>query len=100
MGIWHCCNDRKYCRKLLVNETVEIPVTPTCLPVDCLEQKTDRMSNKLLHTESAAKYIHTLHMQMKLNIAIFVREVGERKIQIIPFVIMLSLYFAISVQFQ
>jgi hypothetical protein len=41
------CNDRKICGKLHINETVETPVISTCLSVDCLELKTDRMSNKL-----------------------------------------------------
>jgi hypothetical protein len=48
-----------------VNETVETPVTPTCLSEDCLELKTDRLSNKLLHTESAARYKH--HIQVKFE---------------------------------
>jgi hypothetical protein len=50
------------CAKLSVNEAVEAPVTSF---VDCLELKADRMSNKLLHTESAARYKH--HMQVKME---------------------------------
>jgi hypothetical protein len=57
--------DRRICGKLSVNETVETPVTSTCLSADCLELKTDRMSNKLLHTESAARYKH--HMKVKFE---------------------------------
>jgi hypothetical protein len=45
MGKLDRCNDRKICGKLPVNETVETPTT--CLSVDYLELKTDRMSNKL-----------------------------------------------------
>jgi hypothetical protein len=78
------CNDHKICGKLLVNETVKTPITSACLSVDCLELKTDRMSNKLLHTESAVRYIH--HMLVKL--------------EIITFVIKLSRYFSASVHFQ
>jgi hypothetical protein len=52
------CNDRTVCRKLPVNETEETPVRSTCLSVDYLELKTDRMSNKLLHTELPARYKH------------------------------------------
>jgi hypothetical protein len=48
-----------------VNETVETHVISTCLSVDCLELKTDRISNKLLYTESDAKYKH--HMKVKLE---------------------------------
>jgi hypothetical protein len=33
------CNDRKICRKLLVNGTVETPETSTRLSVDCLQVK-------------------------------------------------------------
>jgi 3-dehydroquinate dehydratase len=55
MGKLDRCNDCKICGQLPVNETVETPVKSTSLSVDCLELKTDRMSNKLLHTESAAR---------------------------------------------
>jgi hypothetical protein len=41
--------NHKTCGKLLVNETVETPMTSTFLSVDYLELKIDRMSNKLLH---------------------------------------------------
>jgi hypothetical protein len=58
-------NDRKICGHLPLNETVEIPLTSFCLSVDCLKLKTDRMSSKLLHTESAARYKH--HLQVKLE---------------------------------
>jgi hypothetical protein len=51
--------------QLSVNETVETSVTSICLPADSLELKTDRMSNRLLHTESAVRYIH--HLQVKLE---------------------------------
>jgi hypothetical protein len=57
------CNYHKICGKLPANKTVETLSTSTCLSVDCLKLKTDRMSNKLLHIESAARYIH--HMQVK-----------------------------------
>jgi hypothetical protein len=77
----HRCNDRNICGKLPLNETVETPVTSTCVSLDCLELKTDRMSNKLLHTESAAKYKH--HMQVKL-------EYDDGEIEIVAFVIKLS----------
>jgi hypothetical protein len=59
------CDDRKICEKLPVNETVETPLTSTCLSVDCVELQTDRMSNKLLHIESVARYKH--HMQYRLE---------------------------------
>jgi hypothetical protein len=49
IGKIYRCNDHKICGKLPVKETVEIPVTSTCLSVDCLEFKTNRMSNKLLY---------------------------------------------------
>jgi hypothetical protein len=52
------------CRNLPANETVKTHGT-TCLSEDFLELKTDRMSNKLLHTESAARFIHL--MQVKLE---------------------------------
>jgi hypothetical protein len=65
MGKLDRCNDRKICGKLPVNETVETPVTSTCLSASCLGLKTDRMSNKLLDTESAARYKH--HMQVKVE---------------------------------
>jgi hypothetical protein len=51
------CNDHKICGELPINETVENHVISTCLSVDCFELNTDPMSNKLLHTESAARYI-------------------------------------------
>jgi hypothetical protein len=56
------CNDRKICGKSSMYVTVETPVTSTCLSVDCLELKTDRMLNKPLYIESAARHKH--HMQM------------------------------------
>jgi hypothetical protein len=65
IGKLNHCNDRKICGKLHVNETVETHVTLACLSLDCLELKTDRMSIKLLHTESAARHKH--HMQVKLE---------------------------------
>jgi hypothetical protein len=65
MGKLDRCNDHKICGKLPVNETVETSVTSTCLSVDCLESKTDRMLNKLLHTGSAERYIQ--HMQVKME---------------------------------
>ena len=59
------CNNHKICGKLPVNKNVETPVISACLSVDCLELKTDRMLNKLLHNELAARYIH--HMQVKME---------------------------------
>jgi hypothetical protein len=47
MGKHDICNDLKICGELSVNETVETPVISTSLSVDCLELKTDHMSNKL-----------------------------------------------------
>jgi hypothetical protein len=58
-------NDQNIFRKLLVNETVETPVISTCMSVECLELKTYRMSNKLLHTESAERYLR--HIQVKME---------------------------------
>jgi hypothetical protein len=65
-GKLDCCNDRLF-GKLPGKEAVETPVTSTCLSVDCLESKTDHiyMSNKLLHTESAARCKH--HMQVRMG---------------------------------
>jgi hypothetical protein len=65
-------DDRRICRKLPVNETVKTSVTSTCLSADCLELKTDRMSNKFLHTESPARYKH--HMQVKVEICYISKE--------------------------
>jgi hypothetical protein len=53
MGKLDRCNDHKICGKLSLNETVATPAISTCLSMDCLELKIDRMLNKLLHTESA-----------------------------------------------
>jgi hypothetical protein len=50
---------------MFVNETVETPVTSTCLSVDCLKLQADRMSNEFLHTESAVRYKY--HMQVKMG---------------------------------
>jgi hypothetical protein len=58
-------NDSKICRKLPVQDTIETPVIITYLSADCIELQTDCMSSKLLHTKSAANYIH--HMQIKLE---------------------------------
>jgi hypothetical protein len=58
------CNNCKICVKP-PKDIVESPVTSTCLSVDCLESKTDRMLNKLLRKESAARCKH--HMQVKLE---------------------------------
>jgi hypothetical protein len=55
----------KNCGQLPVNETVETPVTSTSLSVDCFELKTFHMSNKLLHTESGARYKHSTQVKMK-----------------------------------
>jgi hypothetical protein len=41
------CNDQKICGKLLVNKTVKTLVISTCLSVNCLELKTDRMSKRI-----------------------------------------------------
>jgi hypothetical protein len=49
-------NDRKICEKLPANKTGETPVTSTCLSVDCLKIKTDRMSNKPLHNKNNGGY--------------------------------------------
>jgi hypothetical protein len=57
--------NRKLYGKLPVNESVETPMTSACFSVDCFELKTDRMSSKQLHIESAAMYIH--HMQVKME---------------------------------
>jgi hypothetical protein len=43
MGKLHRCNNHNICAKLPVNEMVETSVISTCLLVDCLELKTDRM---------------------------------------------------------
>jgi hypothetical protein len=52
------CKDRKICGKLPVSETVKTLVK-SILSADCLELKhTNRMSNKVLHTESAVRYKH------------------------------------------
>jgi hypothetical protein len=48
-----CCNDHKIYGKLPVNETVETPITSTCLSVDYLELKSDCMPSKPLHNEQA-----------------------------------------------
>jgi hypothetical protein len=42
-------NNHEICRILPVNETVEIPVTSTCLSVDCLKLKTDRIEQALAY---------------------------------------------------
>jgi hypothetical protein len=55
-------NDSKFCGKPPVKETVETPVTPTSLSVDCLESKTDRISIKLLHFESVVRYKYPIQM--------------------------------------
>jgi hypothetical protein len=47
--------DRCYDRKICKNQTLETPVTSSYVSVECLELKTDRISNKLFHTESAAR---------------------------------------------
>jgi hypothetical protein len=91
------CNDRKICGKLPVNKTAETPVTSTCLSANCLELKTDCMSYKLLHIVSAASYKH--YMQVKWNIATKVRKFYDGEIEIVPFDIMLSRYFAVDFQF-
>jgi hypothetical protein len=57
-------NDRKISRKLSIDKTVETPVTSFCLSIDCLKSKTDRMSNKSLHIESAARYKHYMQVMM------------------------------------
>jgi hypothetical protein len=59
------CYDYKICGKLPVNKTVETLMISTFLSVDCLQLKTDCMLNKLLHTESASRYIH--YMQVKME---------------------------------
>jgi hypothetical protein len=56
IGKLDCCNDCKICGKLPVIETVETPVTSTCLSADCLDLQTDRMTNKLLHTDSYSSF--------------------------------------------
>jgi hypothetical protein len=48
-----------------VNETVETPVTSIFLSVECLELKTDRIFNKLLHIKSAARFRY--HVQVTLE---------------------------------
>jgi hypothetical protein len=42
------CNGRKICGKLPANQTVETSVPSTCLSVDCLELKTERMLQNYL----------------------------------------------------
>jgi hypothetical protein len=37
------CNDHRTCETLTLNETIEIPVTSTCLSVVYFDSKTDRM---------------------------------------------------------
>jgi hypothetical protein len=59
----HCKGHRTY-KTLTSNETVEIPVTSTCLSVVYPNSKTDRMHNRLLHIESVERYIHVRHMQV------------------------------------
>jgi hypothetical protein len=39
------------CGKLSVNKTVDTLLTSTCLSVDCLELKRDRMSSNLVYIE-------------------------------------------------
>ena len=55
-------NDRKIYEMLTLNETVETPVTSTCVSAAYLDSKTDHIQNKLLHIESAERYKH--HMQV------------------------------------
>jgi hypothetical protein len=50
---------------LQVHETIETPVTSTCLSFTSLEWKTDRMSNKLLCTKSVASYKHRMQMMIE-----------------------------------
>jgi hypothetical protein len=65
MGKYDRCNDHKIYGKLSVDDTVETPVTSTCLSVDFIELETYGMSNKFLHTKSISRYI--LHMSVKLE---------------------------------
>jgi hypothetical protein len=58
-------NKPRICRNMSVNETVDTPVTSTCLSVHCLELKINHMWKKLLYTKSAAICKH--HMQVKLE---------------------------------
>jgi hypothetical protein len=59
-----CYDERKICRELCVKESLETPMTLTCLSVDFLELKTDRMQNHTLHTESASRYKHHIQVMM------------------------------------
>jgi hypothetical protein len=85
-------NDRKICRKLPVNETVENLVASTYFSLDCLELKTNRMLNNLLHIESAVRFKHNMQVMMEY-IARKVKKVDDGEIKIIPFVIKLSCIF-------
>jgi hypothetical protein len=58
------CKVHKSCEKLPVNETVETPLIVTLL-VDCIELKIYRMSNKLLHIDSASRYTHLMQVKME-----------------------------------
>jgi hypothetical protein len=71
------CNDCKICGKLPVDENVETPVTSTCLSANCLELKTDRMSNKLLYTASAASHKHHLHVKLVFVIGDINAKIGR-----------------------
>jgi hypothetical protein len=54
IGKLDCSDDRKRCGKLSLHETLDTHVTQTYLSAYWRELKTDRLSNKLLHTEPAA----------------------------------------------
>jgi hypothetical protein len=58
------CNVHRTCEKLTSKETVEIPVTSTCLSVAYAESKTDRMQSKPLHVNLVEIYIR--YMQVVL----------------------------------
>jgi hypothetical protein len=57
------------------------------------------MSDKLLHTESVTRYTSIHHLRVKLEYYYVGNDVDDGEIEIIKFVIKLSGYFAISVQF-
>jgi hypothetical protein len=49
------CKSHRTCKMLTSNETVEIPVTSTCLSVVYLDSKTDRMLSRPLHIKSVER---------------------------------------------
>jgi hypothetical protein len=64
------CETNREVPTMPANETVETTVTLACLTVDYFELQIDRMSNKLLHTKSYARYIH--HIMLIVHYVIVV----------------------------